>query len=210
MREYLAAILFNLIFEISKLSSTLVLLVVLTVICVIVLDSLHSYVQKQRSSTGLAAQAKTVSVDGLRELPGKTYVSDIQGIAGRPDAVVKENGFLIPVERKPLAKKVRDRYIAQLLVYMRLIEEFHGVKPPYGYLVLGSKCRRVKIYNSPEKQAWLQSLLNEMQAVLAGSPALAQPERNKCRKCSVRQHCMADLSQTRKQDKNINGLKILH
>jgi CRISPR/Cas system-associated exonuclease Cas4 (RecB family) len=123
----------------------------------------------------------------------RNYISEIQGLAGKPDALISEGGFIIPIERKPLARKVRDRYIAQLLVYMRLIEEFEGKKPPYGYLILGPNCRRFKIENSPDRQAWLQRLIDEMRGVLAGQATTPTPHPKKCRKCDVRHACAFKL-----------------
>ena len=211
MKEQLALHLFNLIMEINKLSSSLILFVFLVVTFVIVLDSLYTHSKQKVKQTGLSHKAVTVGVDGLKNLPTNTYVSDIQRIAGRPDAVIRENGYIIPVERKPLAKKIRDRYVAQLLVYMRLIEEFEGRKPPYGYLILGSQCKRVKIYNTPEKQAWLQRMLDDMQGILAGEHAKAVPEFQKCKKCSVSSHCAFSYTSKAIPGHAHNGkLKILH
>jgi CRISPR/Cas system-associated exonuclease Cas4 (RecB family) len=98
---------------------------------------------------------------------------------------------LIPVERKPLAKKLRDRYVAQLLVYMRLVEEFEGTRPSKGYLLLGPECRRITIENSEARQRWLGTLLEQMRRVLDGGEARATPHPAKCSKCDVRSRCPA-------------------
>src|SRR5690606_19339167 len=130
------------------------------------------------------------SIDGSTTMPGRNYVSEIQGLAGKPDAIIIENGYFIPIERKPLARKIRDRHVAQLLVYMRLVEEFEGKKPPYGYLILGENCRRVKIPNSEGRQAWLQRYIDEMCAALEeGQPVIPEPHPRKCSKCVVRESC---------------------
>lgn len=173
----------------------IIVLAVLLVAAVMVIDASLSFIKRQHRATGVGAQAKPVVMDGSKTLPSRTYVSEIQGLAGRPDAVISENGFLIPVEIKPLARKLRDRYVAQLLVYMRLIEEFEGKRPPYGYLILGENRRRIKISNTPERQAWLQQLIDQMQAILAGSPTLPTPHPRKCMRCDVRESCSfrADL-----------------
>ena len=210
MKEFLARELFNVIFEINKLSSTLILLVFLIVTLVIVLDSLYAHSRQKNKQVGFDRKSKTVGVDGLKNMPTLTYVSDIQGLAGRPDAVIRENNFIIPVERKPLAKKIRDRYIAQLLVYMRLVEEFEGKKPPYGYLILGPKCKRVRIYNTPEKQAWLQKMLDDMRGVLNGGAAKALPDYQKCKKCPVKTHCTFSYIQANAVSSPKSKLKILH
>ena len=189
MKEAVAYYILQLLEDIATLPSTLILLAVLLVMTAIVLDSIGGYASKKRQSTGVSDSATTIGVDGTKSLPLRTYVSDMQGLAGRPDALISENGYIIPIERKPLANKIRDRYVAQILVYMRLIEEFEGKKPPYGYLILGPHCRRVKIQNTEARQAWLQNLILEMQGILKGAKAIATPHPIKCKKCDVKDHC---------------------
>lgn len=175
--------------SVAGLDPEKLLLSILLLSCLVVLQRLISSLDTKRGESGLARRAAAVSVDGSKTLPVRDYISDIQGLAGRPDAVISENGFLIPVERKPLARKLRDRYVAQLLVYMRLIEEFEGKKPPYGYLILGTNCRKIRIDNTPERQAWLQNILDQMREILAGAEAKPLPHPKKCRKCDMREHC---------------------
>ena len=189
MREIIANYLYRLLHEIVAVDTTYILLAVLIVMSVMVLDSLSMHAHKVRKEGGLSKESGTLSVDGAKSLPVKNYVSDIQGLAGRPDALIVEHGFIIPVERKPTSNKVRDRYIAQLLVYMRLVEEFEGKKPPYGYLILGPNCRRIKIANTDERQAWLQQLIDQMRGILAGADPNASPHPRKCARCDVREHC---------------------
>lgn len=189
MREALAHAIYALIQEISILDSEIILLTFLLVIAAIVVDSLSAFAKQKKLESGAPRVTGSISIEGSKELPGKQYISDIQGLAGRPDAVIKENGYYIPIERKPLAKKLHDRYVAQLLVYMRLIEEFEGKKPPYGYLLLGPKCRRIKIENSDARQQWLQTHIDQMREILAGSPAKPAPHPRKCQRCEVRKAC---------------------
>jgi len=153
-------------------------------------------IKKRERRTGLTpSQSLELTIDGSKKHQVKTYISEIQGISGRPDAVILENGFFIPVERKPIGNKVRDRHIAQLLVYMRLIEEFEGKKPPYGYLIIGKSARKVKIYNTPERQNWLSIQLDEMKQIVAEkTKAVAQPQKNKCAHCKVQDHCESRFS----------------
>lgn len=177
------------IIDLAQLDSRVVVLVVLIVLATIIIDGALSVSKKKKQKVGLGNEKEAVSIDGSKTLPIKNYVSDMQGLAGKPDAVISENGFLIPVERKPLAKKMRDRYVAQLLVYMRLVEEFEGKKPPYGYLILGPQCRTFKIPNSSERQAWLQKMLDSMRGILDGMPAKPLPDKRKCDKCFIREYC---------------------
>ncbi len=174
----------------AKSDTELILLAILIVVAVIIIDATSMMSKRLQSKTGIAPDAKAIGIDGFDTLPVKDYISDIQGIAGRPDAVIVEEGNLIPVERKPLSKKLRDRHVAQLLIYMRLIEEFEGKKPPYGYLILGEKCRRVKVKNSDEKQKWLQTKLDEMREILNdNAEPIPSPFKPKCKRCSFKEQC---------------------
>ena len=179
----------KLLSDLAQIDSQLVMLAVIVIACVMMLDAFSATAKKKIKEVGFDKGTEAVSIDGSKTLPVREYISEIQGLAGKPDALLVEGGNIIPVERKPLAKKVRDRYVAQLLVYMRLVEEFEGKKPPYGYLILGSKCRQVKIYNSDEKQAWLTGVLDEMRAVLGGRAATPTPLPPKCAGCEVRKDC---------------------
>lgn len=177
--------------QIVVLDTNIILLAMLIAIVIILYDSFHYVSKKKLRAAGIEVAALPQGIDGSKELPVKNYISDIQGIAGRPDALIIENGMIIPVERKPLARKLRDRYVAQLLIYMRLIEEFEGKKPPYGYLILGKNCRRVRVQNTPDKQAWVQKIINEMRGILEGGTCIATPDPKKCTRCDVNTHCSA-------------------
>ncbi len=177
--------------QIAGANPEIILLALIIVSGAIVLKTINASAAKATESAGMTAKSSTISIDGSKALPIRHYLSEMQGLAGKPDALISENGYIIPVERKPLARKLRDRYVAQLLVYMRLIEEFEGKKPPYGYLILGPNCRRVKIENSEKRQAWLQSLLDQMRSVLNGAASTPEPHPKKCSKCDVQHRCHA-------------------
>jgi CRISPR-associated protein Cas4 len=166
-------------------------LIVLSAATILVIRSFGRAARTRRTASGLESSAQMVSIEGSRELSAREYISSVQGLAGKPDALIDEAGMIIPVERKPLAKKLRDRYTAQLLVYLRLVEEFEGCKPTHGYLLLGPSCRRVRIENSVSKQQWLQKLINEMRAIIDGTPPVPAPHPIKCAKCDVRSRCAA-------------------
>lgn len=179
----------KLIYDLSKIDSQFILLALIIVVGITMLDAFSATAGKKKIGAGFAKGSQAVSIDGSKTFPVREYISEIQGLAGKPDAVISEGGQIIPVERKPLAKKIRDRYVAQILVYMRLIEEFEGKKPPYGYLILGPNCRKVKIFNTDEKQAWLSIVLTEMRAIIDGTPSIPTPLPKKCAGCEVRADC---------------------
>lgn len=175
--------------DLHKLDSPIVLLVILIVISVMVLDFVLLGADKKKEATGIRKTAKPFQLEGSQSIPAKNYISESYGLSGRPDALIIENGCVIPVEVKPTAKKLRDRYIAQLLVYMRLIEEFEGKKPEYGYLILGKNNKRFRIDNTKERQEWLEKMLIEMRGILNGKEAIPLPQLQKCNKCNVKESC---------------------
>ena len=184
--------------DISTLDEQVILFAGFLVIAVVLFELFFSLARKGEKETGVQVQVKgeAFGVDGSAFLPVREYISDMQGIAGRPDALIRENGEIIPIERKPLSKKIHDRHVAQLLVYMRLVEEFEGKRPPYGYLVLGSNSRKVKIENTPQRQQWLQKILDEMRAILQEEKsAVPSPHPRKCRNCDVNKWCTSSLAE---------------
>ncbi|MFN4896025.1 MAG: CRISPR-associated protein Cas4 [Pseudomonadota bacterium] len=174
--------------------------VLLLFISLWVMRSFKREARRKREAAGFTQTEVALAIDGSTLLPEREYVSVRQGLAGKPDALVKELDYVIPVERKPLARKLRDRYVVQLLVYMRLVEEFEGVRPPHGYLLLGPSCRRIRVVNSESKQQWVDSLIREMRMVLQGADPRPAPHPKKCGKCEVRNICdfaaSADVPQT--------------
>ncbi len=164
-------------------------IIILASATLLVIRSFGKAANKRRRESGFRSSDTTISIEGSETLPSREYISLKQGLAGKPDALTEENGFVIPVERKPLAKKLRDRYAAQLLVYMRLVEEFEGTRPTHGYLLLGPSCRRVRVENSYAKQQWLEGLIKEMRSIIDGAPPKATPHEVKCAKCDVRHRC---------------------
>jgi CRISPR-associated protein Cas4 len=166
-------------------------LIVLLVLCAWLMGVFKREARRRHADSGFSQSEVALAIDGGVLLPEREYISTRQGLAGKPDALVQEVGIVVPVERKPLARKLRDRYVAQLLVYLRLVEEFEGVRPPHGYLLLGPTCRRIKIPNTTAKQQWISSMLKEMRQVLEGAAPRVAPHPKKCARCEVRQHCHA-------------------
>lgn len=173
-------------------------LIVLVTLCLWLMRVFDREARKRHADSGFSRSAVALSIDSGTLLPEREYVSTRQGLAGRPDALVRENNFIIPVERKPLAKKLRDRYVAQLLVYMRLVEEFEGKKPAHGYLLLGPTCRRIKVANAEAKQVWVDGMVSEMRSILQGAQPRPTPHPKKCARCESRERCSAraDIAST--------------
>jgi CRISPR/Cas system-associated exonuclease Cas4 (RecB family) len=189
----------KLVTDLTTTDTTIVLLLILLVVAVIILDAMSSEAHSTRTKAGLGSADSSQPHDNrlvkTEAIEAREYISEIQGLTGRPDAILIEDGIKIPVCRKPLTKKIRDRHIAQLLVYLRLLEEFEGKRPPHGYLIIGSNNRRVKILNSSKRQDWLTGILADMQAIMEGrATAKATPDSQKCSNCSARHACNHSLA----------------
>jgi CRISPR/Cas system-associated exonuclease Cas4 (RecB family) len=72
---------------------------------------------------------------------------------------------------------------------MKLIERVQGKKPPYGIILLGENQELVKIENAPDKQRWLDAVIDEMRSILDGVPAAPTPGKAKCAQCDVFDVC---------------------
>ncbi len=142
---------------------------------------------EQRS--GFTEKTEVIALKGSEYLPSKRYFSPQLGLSSKPDALMRDGNFIIPVDRKPLSKQVRDRHVVQLLMHLRLVENIEGRRPPYGVLLLGENVRSVKIKNTEAKQRWLDSLLEEMWSIMDGLPAAPAPDYYKCKNCDVRAYC---------------------
>lgn len=166
----------------------LVILLILGVI-ILVWDMLMRQSARIKKDGGLGEKSELIAVAGSTRIPGRIYSSTKLGLSSQPHSLIKEEGFLIPVDVVPSSKKVKDRHVVQMLVHMRLVEEIEGKKPPYGILILGKEQRSVRIKNTDEKQNWLEDILDEMRSILDGVPAVAKPTYYKCKGCDVRIFC---------------------
>lgn len=175
--------------EAFTVDSRVSFLIFILVCCAVLVDSLFAFMQRARRRTGITRGMIVKSVEGGSFVEGKEFRSERLGLVGRPDAVVEEKGYLIPVERKTFGKRPRDKDTAQLLVYCRLIEAVSGHRPPHGYVIMGPQAKRFKVVNSEEKQRWIDAVLGDMRSALAGGVYVATPNRRKCEHCSVRERC---------------------
>ena len=170
--------------------SQLILFAILIVSALIVLDAISKVASLRRKQAGIKFEQIKSALPGRNWLPARDFVSTKLSLAGKPDGLLLENGFTVPVEFKPMGKKVRDRYIIQMLVYLRLIEEFTGKRPPYGYLILGPKGKQIKIYNSEKKQIEIDNYLSQMRAIAdEKASAIGDATEYKCQSCKVNSQC---------------------
>ena len=130
---------------------------------------------------------KTISHDDL------TIRSQALGLVGRPDRIVKRGKYYIPEDKKP-SYKVYDTYKAQIGVYLILIEEHYGIRPPYGVVVLGNG-RRAKIKNTEKLRAWVLDIVEQINNARKTVYAHLEPADRpaKCKKCTQLKNCSISL-----------------
>ena len=111
------------------------------------------------------------------------------GLIGRPDRIIRKGELLIPEEWKS-ARRVSRGHRLQLGTYFLLIEANYGVRPPFGFVVLGDG-KRVKVANTEELRAEVLALAKEIREhrrrLLEEIP-VRQPAA-KCGRCGQRTNC---------------------
>jgi CRISPR-associated exonuclease Cas4 len=137
---------------------------------------------RARWARGLGG-GETVALDNV------TLFSKRHQLVGRPDRIVRAGGKLIPEEWKSSTKKVEPWHIAQLGMYFILIEE-HGVRPPYGFVVLGDGVRK-RIKNTKELREKVLSIAAEIREARrhVEEEIRVSPQRWQCRVCGQRSRC---------------------
>ena len=138
---------------------------------------------------------KTLSFVDDQKRNTKLFVSQKHGLRGRPDYVVTQGDFQIPVEVKTgrTPRGPLFSHIVQLSAYCLLIEEDIGRAPPYGVL----RYERVEheIEYGADQRKLVMGKLTEMRSALAKGEAHRNHNRpGKCIGCSRRAECPEKLA----------------
>lgn len=104
---------------------------------------------RARTKRGLAS-------GGTEALDNVTLLSARHSLVGRPDRIVRQGNTYIPGEWKS-AKWVSRGHEIQLGTYFLLIEERYGVRPPFGFVVLGDGSRMPLANTAPSGPRWCRS-----------------------------------------------------
>ena len=176
--------------QIIPIPTNILLLFLVLGIVIFIWDLLERAAKGIGQQSGITDNKAFIALKGSEFLPSEELYSEKLQLSGRPDALIKEKRFTIPVVFVPKGKKIKDRHIAEILAFSLLVKETSGIEPPYGVIVLGSIKREVKVKNSPEKQRWITSLLDEMRAIYSENvPTVPTPKLYKCKNCDVRSLC---------------------
>ena len=145
---------------------------------------------RQRQSTGLpAGQVVYSDVNRWAQVEQPLY-DPISGLTGKPDYLVEENGFLIPVEVKSSRSPSlpHDSHVYQLAAYCLLVERTHKKRPPYG--ILHYRDRTFSIEYTPTLQKELENLLDSIRVQDRQREAnRSHQEAARCSRCGYRSYC---------------------
>ncbi len=114
----------------------------------------------------------------------------LTGLTGKPDYLVEQNGFWIPVEVKssyaPAAP--REGHLFQLAAYCLLVERTTGKRPPYG--ILHYRNRDFAVDYTDEMENRLRDLLDEIRMQeRRGEAERSHEEPARCARCGYRGVC---------------------
>lgn len=150
---------------------------------------------RQRRASGLPS-GRVVYTDTGQKVEKPLY-DPITGLTGKPDYLVEEKGYWIPVEVKSSRAPVvpYDSHVYQLAAYCLLVESTHGKRPPYG--ILRYRDQSFSIAYTPELQRELEQILADMRTqerTLARQKANKEIDRShneagRCTRCGFRKEC---------------------
>lgn len=151
--------------------------------------------RKRLQAAGLPGGQIIYSDTQRWEKPKKTLFDPISGVAGRPDYLVKHDGFVVPVEVK--SGRPKDPYqshVFQLAAYCLLVESEFGIRPPYG--IIRYQHRSFSIDYSVELEEALRALLTEMRLHdRLENIARSHDHAGRCRGCGFNRICDQRLSE---------------
>ncbi len=144
-----------------------------------------------RSTTGLPA-GRVISADTSRWLPtSRPLFSRTHRLTGKPDYVVRDGKFSIPVEVKSSrapANGPRQGHVLQLAAYCLLVSETEGQRPTHGLIKYADAVFKID-YTPALERATLETL-NAMRRALASKSARRNhTDPARCASCGYRHAC---------------------
>lgn len=117
------------------------------------------------------------------------------GLTGKPDYLVEQNGWIIPVEvksgRAPQAPY--DSHIFQLASYCLLVEKTYNKRPPYGIIHYENRDFAVD-YTKELENALINLLADMRQDELKRNLPRSHEQAPRCRRCGYRNVCAERLA----------------
>jgi CRISPR-associated exonuclease Cas4 len=128
-------------------------------------------------------------------IPANPFFSKKYRITGKPDYVVKQNKYFIPVELKTgTHNKPLKNHVYQIAAYCQLLEENYRGFVPYGILVYNNK-DQFKIPFDPKTRFELESTIKKMRyTIKTGKITINHSDFRRCKACSMRKYCNNKIS----------------
>jgi CRISPR-associated exonuclease Cas4 len=145
---------------------------------------------RQRRASGLPAGRVIYSDTDRWGKVEKPLYDSVAGLTGKPDYLVEENGYMIPVEVKSgrAPNLPHDSHIYQLAAYCLLVERAYGKRPPYG--ILRYRDRTFSIDYTPALERELEDLLDAIRLQeRRGEAPRSHKEAARCARCGYRDYC---------------------
>ena len=120
----------------------------------------------------------------------KPITDPMLNLTGKPDYLVEQGEFIIPVEVKSgrAPAEPYDTHIFQLAAYCRLVEQSMGKRPPYGILHYSNQTFAIDY--TPELESALLDILAQMRIQeRRGEADRSHDQPGRCAHCGYRQHC---------------------
>lgn len=154
--------------------------------------------RQSQTTTGLPA-GRLVYADTTRWRPvERPLFSRVHRLTGRPDYLVQRGRDLLPVEVKSGRAPADGPYLShvlQLAAYCLLVEETHGQRPPYGFIVYADEAGQAyEVDYTPALEDELLDILDEMRLALAEDDAPRDHEQAaRCQVCGYLSACDQSL-----------------
>ena len=117
----------------------------------IVISILINNLKKKLRKKNLIQDGKIIYSDLNK--PEKPLFSKKYRLIGKPDYIIKKNGYFIPVEVKSgKHNTVKKSHIYQLIAYCQLIEENYNIFTPYGIIIYPETSKQYEIQFNPKRR----------------------------------------------------------
>jgi CRISPR-associated exonuclease Cas4 len=123
--------------------------------------------------------------------PAKSLFSKRYRISGKPDYIVKKQGYYYPVEIKTgIHFKPKTNHIFQLAAYCQILEDNYSCFVPHGFLIYTDSSKSFEIPFDPKIRFELESAINNMRKSLKNCKIKRNHnDLKKCMVCSMRKYC---------------------
>jgi CRISPR-associated exonuclease Cas4 len=153
--------------------------------------------KRKRGETGLPQGRVVYDDTGAWQVCPRPLFSRRYLLAGKPDYIVAQGNYLVPVEVKPRRTAARPYLsdILQLAAYCLLIEDNFDKAPPYG--IIKYAARTFPVEYTPELRRRLLATMEGMRRdLITAEVAPSHKNAQRCRACGHREQCQARVEET--------------